>query len=263
VVRPGRGNSVSIVVNDDPAYDARTTRRAVGMLFDSVDSPVGDIRLEQEVQTPIGSGFGASAASSVSAVYAAAGVLGIHRPKKELALFAHDAEIIEQTGLGTVSVVYGAVGAGAITRPGSPGNARFITVKAPSDIRIVTAHVAPYDKKDALSSTKLSRRINVLGEGALRAFLADPSIETLAAGGESFSRNLGLENSEMKKLIQVAKRAGAKYASQNMIGYAIHSLVDLDRSRRVAGALSSLVGVKRVDVFEVGRKRASAELIRR
>ena len=212
--------------------------------------------VDQEVETPIGSGFGASAASSTSAVYAAAAAAGISLPKRELALFAHRAEILEQTGLGTVSVVFDAVGAGAITVPGEPGQARFVAVPVPKETRIVTAFVAPYDKKDALSSKSVSERINRLGRRALEGFLADPALDTLAREGEKFSSGLGLESPEVRKLIALSKSAGARYASQNMIGYSVHCVTDSDRSGAVARSMARVGRGVRVDVFEVGSERA-------
>jgi pantoate kinase len=214
------------------------------------------LELVQRVETPIGSGFGASAASAISAVYAAAEAIGIRKAKEKLAVYAHHADILEQTGLGTVSVAYNAVGAGAITRAGEPGMARFKNVKVPKGTRIVTAYLAPYDKKDALSSRVISEKINKLGGEALEAFIADPSLESLAAGGERFSRRLGLESPEVRRLVRTAKSAGAKYASQNMIGYSVHAIVDLDNSRKVARSLSALGSRPRVDTFEVGAVRA-------
>lgn len=253
----GKDTKVVTTVNGDRSYDARTTRRAVELLM-SAREP-GAIDIEQEVETPIGSGFGASAASATSAVYAAAAAAKIALPKPELALFAHRAEILEQTGLGTVSVVFDTVGAGAIVLPGEPGQAEFTTVPVPRGTKIVTAFVAPYDKKDALSSRSVSERINRLGGRALRGFLADPTLDNLARQGELFSQELGLESPEVKKLIALAKSAGASYASQNMIGYSVHSVVDPDRSLRVARSMASLGKEVRVDIFEVGRKRAGVE----
>lgn len=253
---PGEVSQLTTVVNKDSTYDARTTTRAVRLMTDGLVKSMGRLRLVQSVATPIGSGFGASAASAVSAVYAAASAMDIHEPKDRLAAFAHQAEIVEQTGLGTVSVVYDAIGAGAITEPGEPGVARFRTVKVPNDLRIVTAYLAPYDKKDAISSTRISEKINRLGEDALARFLDDPTLETLARGGERFSANLGLETPEVKKLISTAKSKGAVSASQNMIGYSIHALADADRAGRIETALKQVASEARVDVFRVGNRRA-------
>jgi pantoate kinase len=243
-------------VNGDRNYDARTTRRAVEMLLADEDKYSGHLLLNQRVETPIGSGFGASAASCVSATYAVADLLGIRKSKKALALFPYRAEIMEHTGLGTVSVVYDGLGAGAITTAGEPGVALFKKVKVPSDIRIVTATIASFDKEDALSSRTTSKKINRLGRHALKAFLADPTLDSLAQEGERFSRGLGLETPEVRKLLAAAKSSGAMYASQNMVGYATHALVDKDRSKKVAAALSSLGKKIRVEIFEIGKQRA-------
>ena len=252
---PGEEGAISTVVNDDASYNARTTRRAVELLL--ADSGTGPrVALDQEVQTPIGAGFGASAASATSAVYAVAHAAGIEKPKTDIALFAHRAEIIEQTGLGTVSVIFDAVGAGAITVSGEPGKAKFLTVPVPDGTRIVTAFLAPFDKKEAFSSRSVTERINRLGHGSLLSFLSDPTLDNLAREGERFSHELGLESVEVKKLIELAKSAGATYASQNMIGYSMHSVVGPDDADKVANALLGYSSGARVDVFEVGTRRA-------
>ena len=254
-ILPAKGHVFTDVVNGDASYDAKTTRRAVELLISEAEVE-GRISLVQEVQTPIGAGFGASAASATSAVYAVAHAAGIEKRRSEIALYAHKAEILEQTGLGTVSVIFDAVGAGAITVSGEPGRAKFVTVRVPDGTRIVTAFIAPFDKKDALSSKSVSRKINRLGHESLHNFLSDPSLDALASEGERFSGALGLESVEVKKLIKLAKSAGATHASQNMIGYAIHSLVGSDEAGKVATALLGYSGDVRVDVFDVGTRRA-------
>jgi pantoate kinase len=250
----GKGK-ISTTVNGDAAYNARTTRRAVGLLLAESKKP-REIQLDQRVETPIGAGFGASGAGSVSAVYSVADVASIKSTRRKLALFAHRAEIIESTGLGTVSVIFDSAGAGAITVPGEPGTAKFTNVDVPSDTRIVTGYLAPFDKKDALSSKSITEKINSLGRQALNAFMADPSLDTLALEGERFSGNLGLESPEVRKMIETAKATGASYASMNMIGYSVHALVGSDQSNRVAKSLKALSKSIRVDTFEVGKKKA-------
>ncbi len=255
IVEDGRGG-IFTTVNGDRNFDARTTRRAVNLFLSGTGCKPCTVRVEQSVRTPIGSGFGASGAAATSAVYATARAAGMTSSKRRLALFAHRAEILEQTGLGTVSVIFDEVGAGAISVPGEPGEANFVKVRVPRDLRIVTAFLAPFDKKAALSSKAVSERINELGHESLRSFLADPTLDTLAQEGERFSRSLGLESTEVKKLIAAAKAAGASYASQNMIGYSVHSLTDADGCRKVVAALRRFGREVRVDTFEIGRRRA-------
>jgi pantoate kinase len=247
---------VAVSVNGDGAYDARTTRRAVSLLLSELGRQGAGVRIDQRVDTPIGSGFGASAAAATSAVYAVAAALGAARPKRELALSAYRAEIAEQTGLGTVSVIFDATGAGAITVPGEPGAAKFVAVRVPRGTRLVTAHFAPFDKREALAHPRVRARIDRLGREALRGFLADPTLDNLAAQGERFSAALGLESLEVKKAIARAKEAGASRASQNMIGHSVHCVVDPDREAKVRRAMKGLGSGVRVDGFEIGRARA-------
>lgn len=216
----------------------------------------GRIELRQSVDVPIGSGFGASAASALSAVYAIASAFRVQASKSELATCAHDAEIMEQTGLGTVSVTYDGTGAGAIVEPGIPGVARFLNVKVPRGLRIITASLAPYEKREIFSSTDLARKIVGLGDEALERFLANPTIEDLAAAGEWFSAELGLESDGVRRLIGSAKSAGASYASQNMIGHAVHALAYEESASNVAEALRKTGLAPRIDVFEVGSVKA-------
>ncbi len=247
----GRGE-VAVIVNGDPRYSARTTLRAISLLFSRYKVEFDRIEVRQSVDVPIGAGFGASAASALSAVYASAAALGIHASKAALALCAHEAELLEQTGLGTVSVTYKGVGAGAIFAPGTPGKAKFLNVDVPPNTRLVTACLAPFDKREAFSSAETSRRIVELGDAALRRFLVRPTLEGLAREGERFSSGLGLETQDIRLLREAAKTAGASHASQNMIGHAVHTLTTQDSAPGVVEALKGTGLDPRIDVFEVG-----------
>jgi pantoate kinase len=252
----GRGGTVATVVNGDPAYDARTTRRALALLVERCGLEFGRLELQQTVDVPIGCGFGASAASALSAVYAAASAWGLRAPKADIARCAYDAEIIEQTGLGTVSVTYDGAGAGAITQPGEPGVAKFVNVKVPASVRLVTASLAPYEKRDAFSSPDTAQKIVRLGDEALGRFVAGPTLEGLAALGEWFTDRLGLGSADVRRLAKVAKEAGALYASQNMMGQAVHAVTLEDSADRVVRALAAAGPEFQVDVFEVGSVKA-------
>lgn len=253
----GSGSAeVKVVVNGDPTYAARTTEMALRMLIDATKPRFGALLVEQRVDVPIGQGFGASGASALSAVYAAAAALGLDLPKRKIAYFAHAADILSQTGLGTVSVIYGSRGAGAITKSGGPGISRFLRVKTPEGLRIVTASLAPYSKSRALSSRTLRERINRFGDEALKRVEDDPTLETLAEAGRSFADRVGLKTKEASRLIETAEANGSFSASQNMIGYAVHALVMKPEVGRVVRALGEAESVPRIDVFEVSSAKA-------
>jgi len=252
----GGEERVEVTVDGDPKYRARTTRKAVELLLSNRGRPRGRLTLEQSMGVPVGCGFGASAAAAISAVYAAAAAMGLRLAKRELAYYAHVADIVEQTGLGTVSVTYDGTGAGAITRAGAPGVSEFLNVECPGGTRIVTASLAPFKKSNAISRPDTVKRINDLGDRALRRVAASPTLETLASEGERFSEGLGLMTVEVRDLARLAKASGASHASQNMIGYAVHALTTAARADAVAAALRGSSPKPLVEVFEIGRRRA-------
>ncbi len=255
-LNPGTKVGIEIVVDGDRHYKASTTRKAIELLLEEHGPLSGRLLVEQSMQIPVGYGFGASAGAAISGVYAVAAAMGLRLPRKDLAYYAHVADIVEQTGLGTVSVTFEGTGAGAITKAGAPGISKFLNVKVPKGTRLVTASLAPFRKSDALSRPEMTRKINQLGDAALRRFVSDPTLERLASEGERFSARLGLMTPEVESLVDVAKAAGANHASQNMIGHAIHALTSKSGSGRVANALRASSLHPRVDIFEIGTEPA-------
>ncbi|TLX98782.1 MAG: hypothetical protein E6K89_00625 [Thaumarchaeota archaeon] len=158
----GPSRRVESTVNGDKNYRAGTTKRAIELLFKGGRVATGSLQLEQQVEVPIGQGFGASAASALSAVLAAAQAIGIEEPVTRVAYAAHVADIVSQTGLGTVSAIFEGEGAGAITTPGAPGIAEFVRVKIPRGLKVVTASLAPVTKSELLNSAVLRKRANRL-----------------------------------------------------------------------------------------------------
>lgn len=242
----------SVVVDGDASYDARTTRTAAEMLLRASGVSGLSVRLEQSVEVPVGHGFGASAASALSAVNAMASALSLRMSAAHVAYFAHAADIVCRTGLGTVSVIYRYGGAGIIVKPGAPGIAEVKRVDVPRGIRIVTASLAPYTKSLVLSAPEMRERVNRLGrEALLRA--GDLTLESLVRAGEVFSDSLGLESPPLKRLIKLARTNGAVGASQNMVGHAVHAVVPEEFSEKVARALQADFSSPKVDVYELGK----------
>lgn len=245
-----KGEGVRITVNGDPHYDAKTTARAVALLLSATGQSQQGIALNQAVEVPIGYGFGASAASALSGVRAVASALELRLDPARLAYFAHAADILCRTGLGTVSVIYRFGGAGIITRPGGPGLAEVMRVRVPRGIRIVTAALAPYRKAILLSSPEMKRKVNRLGDAAL-VTASDLTLESLVKAGELFSRGLGLESPQVRHLAELARENGAIGSSQNMVGHAVHALVWAEDAARVASALKGDPLAPLVEVYEL------------
>ncbi len=257
VLRGADLGRIAVRVNGDTRYRATTTRRALRMLVDAFGAKFSRLELDQVVEVPIGFGFGTSAASALSAVLAAARALELEADLERISYFAHAADILCQTGLGTVSSIYRNTGAGVITKPGGPGVVRVQPIGSSPTLRVVTASISPFKKSELLSSERLRSRANELGLDALRTVLRNPTLETLVSAGARFSSGLGLQTEAVNRLIGVAQANGAIGASQNMLGEAVHAVVEQEMSAAVAHAFSSHPLSPSVDTFQIGTRPTS------
>jgi len=251
----GRANLISISVNGDADYQADTTRKAVELLLDSAGTRPHLIELVQTVEVPIGLGFGSSSASALSAVMAVASALDIDFSRSKIASFAHKADIIRRTGLGTVSSTYNRSGAGLVVRPGGPGVAKVLQIPVPSRFRLVTAALAPIPRGNLLSSPRRRNRVNHLGDAALER-ASDGKFSSLLAAGREFALGLGLTSLALQRLIDLALEKGAIGASQNMVGNAMHAVVHADDLGSVSRALASDSSSAAIDSFKIGGRTA-------
>jgi pantoate kinase len=254
-IRRSSSDAVSVAVNGDANYSAVTTRKAVQLLLEAAHQPPLLVELVQTVEVPIGLGFGSSSASALSAVMAVAAALQLKLSKEEVASFAHQADILCGTGLGTVSSTYDHSGAGLVVRAGGPGVAKIIQVKVPPGIRIVTAALSPKPKGTILSSTRKRRKVNRLGEVALE-MASDLKFSSLLAAGRGFAEALGLTTPPVQRLIDAAMEKGAMGAGQNMIGNAMHAVVREESVPKLVAALHSESDRAAVESFRIGGRTA-------
>jgi len=246
--------AISVAVNGDADYPADTTKKAVELLLEAAGGPHQLVELVQTVEVPIKAGFGSSSASALSAVMAVASALELPFSKEKVASFAHQAEILRHTGLGTVSSTYNFSGAAVITRAGGPGVAKVMRVAVPPGLRVVTAFLS-LKKGHLLSSTRMRNKVNRLGEIALGQ-ASDLRLESLLAAGHAFAEGLGLMSRAVKTLVAVALEEGAVGASQNMLGNAMHAVVRDEDLENVFLALESTSSAAKVDSFRIGGRTA-------
>jgi len=246
--------AISVAVNGNANYAADTTIKAVDLLLDAAGGPPQLVQLVQTVEVPIKAGFGSSSASALSGVMAVASALGLPFSKEKVASFAHQAEIVRHTGLGTVSSTYNYSGAAIIVRPGGPGVAKIKRVVVPPEFRVVSASLSP-KKGGRLVSQRMRNKVNRLGEVALER-ASDLKLESLLAAGHDFALGLGILTRAVRTLIGVALEEGAVGASQNMLGNAMHAVVRDPDVERVGAALRSTSKRAKVDSFRIGGRTA-------
>lgn len=247
--------AISAAVNGNANYPADTTIKAVELLLDAAGGGPYLVELVQTVEVPIKAGFGSSSASALSGVMAVAAALELPFGREKVASFAHQAEILRHTGLGTVSSTYNYSGAAIIVRAGGPGVAVVRRVKVPPGVRVVTAFLSPKKKGGRLGSQRMRNKVNRLGEAALEQ-ASDLKLSSLLGAGHTFAEGLGIMSHAVRTLISVALDEGALGASQNMLGNAMHAVVLAEDVERVSAAIRSTSRHAKVDSFRIGGRTA-------
>jgi pantoate kinase len=226
---------ISVRINNRVANEARTTISAISKLL-QISGQKYEVTIEHRADVPIGAGYGASAAGSLSAALAFSEGADLGMSVNEVGRVVHEAEIVNGTGLGTVGPVL--TGGFIITRKsGGPGVAVIDRVPASSRLKVVSAYIGPISTKRALRSKDLRRKVNALGREAFRSIVTDLRPRNFMRASKEFAHGLGLMSPQTGRLIEVMEAAGAIGATQNMVGQAVHAIADEDLARSVLVAV--------------------------
>jgi len=242
-------NVTRVFINGKLAPEAETTRTVVRSLGEKVGRSYA-ITIRHKVETPIGAGFGSSAAGALGTALALSKALKLHLTYNELGKIAHTAEIKCRTGLGTVGPIM--LGGCALTvEPGAPGIAAIDRIPTSTNHVIVAGIYGPIPTKTVLSSPQKRLAVNKWGGIALENILADPSLENFLACCLDFAEKTGFMTNRLRKLVKLAKEAGAIGAAQNMVGEAVHALTTLENADNVVQAFKQVLPEEKVLVAKI------------
>ena len=242
-------NGTRVFINGKLAPEAETTRTVVRSLGEKVGRSYA-ITIRHKVETPIGAGFGSSAAGALGTALALSKALQLHLTYNELGKIAHTAEIKCRTGLGTVGPIM--LGGCALTvEPGAPGIAAIDRIPTSTNHVIVAGIYGPIPTKTVLSSPQKRLAVNKWGGIALENILADPSLENFLACCLDFAEKTGFMTNRLRKLVKLAKEAGAIGAAQNMVGEAVHALTTLENADNVVQAFKQVLPEEKVLVAKI------------
>jgi len=228
---------VSVRINNRAASHAKTTIAAVARLL-QISGEKYEVIIEHDVDVPIGAGYGASAAGSLSAALAFSEAADLGLSVNEVGRVVHGAEIVSGTGLGTVGPIL--TGGFILTRKsGGPGIAVIDRLPVSQRLKVVSACLGPISTREALRSRGLRRKVNALGKATFQCIARDLRPSNFMRASKKFAYGLGLMSPQTAQLIELMETAGAIGATQNMLGQAVHAIADEDVARRI------LLAVKR------------------
>jgi pantoate kinase len=244
-----RSNRVQVFINGMPAPYAETTIAVAAALLKGTTQKF-DVKIKHEVEVPVGAGFGTSAGGAIGTALALSKALGISCTYNELGRIAHAAEVKCKTGLGTVGPLM--IGGCILTlEPGAPGIAIIDRIPLSKDCVIVAGGYGGIPTKSVLTSPEKRRAVNDAGRRTLDRILNDPSLENFMSSCRDFAEQAGFLTNRIRTLVELAEKAGAIGAAQNMVGEIIHAVTTSRNARNVIQAFKQVLPQDRITVAKV------------
>ena len=157
-----------------------------------------DFKITQDIQLPIGAGFGTSAASALSLVLALNDFLDLGYSQDLCGQIAHMAEVNLGAGLGDVIAQTGH-GLVLRTKPGAPGIGEIESFE--EEVFIGWKTFGGIETSDIISDSHHVEVISDSGAKYLELFEKEYSLENFLSFSLKFSHEIGLMSDEVKTLI--------------------------------------------------------------
>ncbi len=248
-VSPSNSNCVKVFINGTYAPHAETTMSVAETLLEKSNKKF-DVAIKHEVAVPIGAGFGTSAGGALGTALALSKTLGIRCTYNELGRIAHAAEIRCKTGLGTVGPLM--MGGCILTlEPGAPGIAIIDRIPVSKNHVIVAGGFRGIPTMKVLTSQENRLGINKAGKRTLARILSDPSLENFMNCCKDFAEETGFMTRRLRRLIEVAEKAGAIGSAQNMVGETIHAVTTSENVRNVVQAFKQVLSQDQITVAKL------------
>lgn len=157
-----------------------------------------NFKITQDIQLPIGAGFGTSAASALSLTLALNEFLNLGYSDELCGQIAHMAEVNIGGGLGDVIAQTGN-GLVLRTKPGAPGIGEIKSFS--EDVFIAWKTFGTIDTSEIISDPKYPQIISSSGSKYLELFEKEPTMENFLSFSNRFSHEIGLMSDEVKNQI--------------------------------------------------------------
>lgn len=154
--------------------------------------------ITQDIQLPIGAGFGTSAASALSLTMALNEFFNCEYSQMECGKIAHKVEVSLGGGLGDVIAQTGS-GMVLRTHPGAPGVGEIEYFD--EDLFIATKSFGGIDTASIIRDPEHKRVISANGRACVDKFKKDSSVENFLRISLEFSQNTKLMTNEVQSLV--------------------------------------------------------------
>ena len=158
-----------------------------------------NFKIIQDIQLPIGAGFGTSAASALSLTLALNDFLNLGYSNELCGQIAHMAEVSLGAGLGDVIAQTGN-GLVLRTKPGAPGIGEIKSFN--HDVYIAYKTFGPIETSEIITDPNHKKIISEVALKYLELFEEEPTLDNFLEFSNKFSRETNLMSDEVKKQIE-------------------------------------------------------------
>ncbi len=155
-------------------------------------------KITQDIQLPVGAGFGTSAASALSLSLALNDFLHLGYSQELCGQIAHKAEVNLSAGLGDVIAQTGH-GLVLRTQPGAPGIGEIKSFE--HDVFIAWKTFGPIDTAEVIQDSHHKKVISDVGLKYIELFEKDPTLENFLDFSNRFSQETNLMSDDVKNLV--------------------------------------------------------------
>jgi len=197
-----KGVRTTISKSDELIYDVNQGDSTVIDEVLSILEIDTDFKIAQDIQLPIGAGFGTSAASALSLTLALNEFLNLGYSDELCGQIAHMAEVNLGGGLGDVIAQTGN-GLVLRTQPGAPGIGEIKSFE--HEVFIAWKSFGGIETSDIISNSHYQNVISASGSKYVEMFEKEPTIDNFLTFSSEFSHEIDLMSDDVKNLIDYFK----------------------------------------------------------
>jgi len=225
---------INIFINNEIVDEkAETTYFIYEYVKKILKSPV-KISIFHNFDLPVGCGYGASGSGALGTIYGLNNALSLNLSNIEKGRIAHIAEVVKQTGLGTVC---GQLRGGLciLREPGYPCVSESIEVSR--NLKIICGSFGMIHTKSILTDPVLNLKIKKAGRRAQTKLIQEQNIKSFIKASIEFVKETEilkiLELYEIEDLIKSLNSLKILGASMNQLGRSVYAICNEENERKV------------------------------